>query len=57
MEKKHSHCMPIWNTPSRLAKQAGPLICEQQATSWAVLGKTRILAKADVPEVVPKRMK
>lgn len=57
MEKKQSHCMPTWSTPSSPAKQASPLISEQQATSCAVLGKTRILAKAEVPDVVPRRTK
>jgi len=55
--KKESHCMPIWNTPSNPAKHANPLISWQQETSAAVLGKTRILAKAEVPDVVPKRTK
>jgi hypothetical protein len=49
--------MPIWNTPSSPAKQASPLISWQQATSAAVLGKTRMFAKAEVPDVVPRRTK
>lgn len=57
MEKKQSHCMPTWNTPSSPAKQAIPLICWQQPISWDVLGKTRMFANADVPDVVPRRMK
>lgn len=57
IEKKHSHCMLICNIPSRPAKQAMPLISLQHATSWAVVGKTRIFAKAEVPEVTPRRTK
>ena len=57
IEKKHSHCTPIWITPSKLAKQATPLISEQHATSSAVLGKIKILTNADVPDVQPSRMK
>lgn len=57
MEKKQSHCMATWNTPNNPAKHAIPLISWQQATSCAVDGNTRILAKADVPDVTPRRMK
>lgn len=57
IEKKASHCMAIWNTPSSPAKQANPLISRQQATSCAVDGNTRILAKAEVPDVTPRRIK
>jgi hypothetical protein len=57
IEKKHSHCMPICSIPSRPAKHANPLISLQQATSCAVDGKTRILVKADVPDVTPNRIK
>lgn len=57
MEMKHNHCMPTWKIPNNPAKHAIPLICEQQATSCAVLGKVRIFAKAEVPEVVPRRTK
>lgn len=57
MEKKQSHCMATWKTPSSPAKHAIPLISWQQATSCAVDGNTRILANADVPDVTPRRMK
>jgi hypothetical protein len=57
MEKKQSHCVPTWRTPSSPAKHARPLISWQQATSWAVDGNTRMLAKAEVPDVTPSSTK
>lgn len=57
IEKKQSHCVAIWTMPSRPAKHAIPLISWQQATSWAVDGKTRMFAKAEVPDVTPRRTK
>lgn len=59
MEKKQSHCIPIWKTPSMPAKHASPLISLslQQAISWEVFGKIRMFAKAEVPEVTPNRTK
>lgn len=52
-----NHSIPTWKMPSRAEKHANPLISLQQATSCALLGRTKILAKDAVPEVVPSRTK
>jgi hypothetical protein len=57
MMKKEAHCTATWRIPSKPAKQASPLISLQQAASRVLRGRTRILAKAEVPDVVPSRIK
>lgn len=57
MTTKHDHCTPTWATPSRPAKQANPLTSLQQSRSALLVGRTRMFAKAQVPDVVPSRTK
>lgn len=57
MRQKHDHCMPTWAIPSRPAKQGKPSIWWQHSMSAREVGKTRMLAKAQVPLVVPSRTK
>ena len=57
MRQKHDHCMPTCAIPSRPAKQGKPSISWQQAISAREVGSTKILAKAQVPLVVPSRTK
>lgn len=55
MMQKQDHCMPTWAIPSRPAKHGKPSIWWQQAMSSRLVGRTRMLVKAQVPEVVPSR--
>lgn len=57
MMKKQRVCTPTCRMPSKPAKQANSLISLQQATSRALRGRTKMLAKPDVAEVVPSRTK
>ena len=57
MPAKHDHTSPTCSIPSRLAKHAKPLISLQHARSARLAGKTRMLANAHVPAVVPRRRK
>ena len=57
MSVKHDHCTPTCATPSRPAKYANPPISLQQARSARLVGRTSMLAKAHVPDVVPRRTK
>ncbi len=57
MSVKHDHCTPTCAIPNRPAKQSNPLISLQHATSARLVGRTRMLAKAQVPDMVPKRTK
>ena len=57
MTQKQLHCTPTWAMPSKPAKHSKLLTSLQQLRSLRLAGKVRILAKAHVPEVVPKRTK
>lgn len=54
IRKKQLHCTPTWAIPRRAAPQAKPSISSQQPMSSRLRGRTRILAMAHVPEVVPR---
>lgn len=54
---KQDHCTPTWAIPSNPAKHEKPLMYLQQATSARLFGRTRIFAKAQVPDVAPSRTK
>jgi hypothetical protein len=53
MMQKQDHCIPTCAIPSRPAKQGKPSIWWQQAMSSLLVGSTKMLVKAHVPEVVP----
>lgn len=55
--KKHDHCTPTCAMPSIPAKHSNVLTIPQHATSARDAGRTSILAKAHVPDIVPSRMK
>lgn len=57
IKQKHDHCMPTCAIPSRPAKQGNEDTCEQQSMSARDVGRTRMLANAHVPEVVPSSTK
>jgi hypothetical protein len=54
---KQNHCTPTCAIPKSPATHSNVLTVLQQATSAREAGRTRIFAKAHVPEVVPSRMK
>jgi hypothetical protein len=54
---KQNHCTPTCAIPSRPAAHSKVLTVLQQATSAREAGSTSIFAKAQVPDVVPRRMK
>ena len=57
MTAKQNHCIPTCAIPRSPAAHSNALICRQHATSARDAGRTSILAKALVPEVVPRSMK
>ena len=57
MSVKHDHATPTCAIPSRPAKHSNPLISLQQARSARLVGSARMLANAQVPDVVPSRTK
>jgi len=54
---KQTHCVPTWAMPSSPAAHSNELTVLQHATSARDEGSTKIVAKADVPDVVPRRIK
>lgn len=54
---KQNHCTPTCAIPSRPAAHSKVLTVLQQATSAREAGSTSMFAKAQVPDVVPRRMK
>jgi hypothetical protein len=54
---KENHCTPSCAMPRSPAAHSNVLTTLQQATSAREAGSTRIFAKADVLEVVPRRIK
>lgn len=54
---KQNHCTPTWAMPRSPAAHSNVLTVLQHCTSARDAGRTSILAKAHVPEVVPRRMK
>lgn len=54
MMVKQDHCMPTCAIPSKPAKHGKPSMSRQQAISALLVGRTRIFAKAHVPDVVPR---
>lgn len=54
---KHDHCTPICATPRMPAKHPYALMSLQQARSARLSGSVRMVAKAKVPDVVPKSTK
>lgn len=57
MTVKQNHCTPTCAMPRSPAAHSNAPTVLQHATSAREAGRTRILAKAHVPEVVPRRMK
>lgn len=57
MTEKQNHCTPTCAIPSKPAKHSKELMVLQHATSALDIGNTSILAKALVPDIVPKRIK
>lgn len=57
MIAKHVHCIPTCAIPKSPAKHSNPVIALQHARSARLAGSTSMFAKAEVPEVVPRRMK
>lgn len=54
---KQDHCAPTCAIPNSPAAHSNVLTVLQHATSAREAGRTKIFAKAHVPEVVPRRMK
>jgi hypothetical protein len=54
---KQDHCTPTWAIPRSPAVHSNVLTVLQHATSARDAGRTKIFAKAHVPDVVPRRMK
>lgn len=54
---KQNHCTPTCAIPRSPAVHSNVLTVLQQATSAREAGRTRMFAKAHVPDVVPRRMK
>jgi hypothetical protein len=54
---KQNHCTPTCAIPRSPATHSNVLTVLQQATSAREAGRTRMFAKAHVPDVVPSRMK
>ena len=57
MTIKQLHCTPICAIPNTPAKHSKPFNSRQQAKSRRLAGRFKILAKAHVPDVVPRRTK
>lgn len=57
MMEKQNHCTPTCAIPNNPAAHSNVLTVLQHATSARDAGSTRIFANAQVPEVVPRRMK
>ena len=54
---KQIHCAPTCAIPNRPAAHSNALTALQQATSARDAGRTKMVAKVHVPEVVPSRIK
>ena len=54
---KQTHCMPTCAIPSSPAAHSKALTVLQHATSARDEGSTKMVAKADVPDVVPNKIK
>jgi hypothetical protein len=54
---KQNHWTPTCAIPRSPAKHSNELTVLQQATSALEAGRTSIFANANVPDVVPRRMK
>lgn len=57
MTMKQLHCTPICAIPNTPATHSKPLNSWQHARSRRLVGRVKILAKAQVPDVVPRRTK
>lgn len=57
MTVKQAHCTPTCAIPSNPAKHSNPFTSLQHPISARLDGSARMLAKAQVPEVVPRRTK
>lgn len=57
MTEKQNHWTPSWAMPNIPAAHSKLLTTLQHATSAREAGRTSMLAKEHVPEVVPRRMK
>lgn len=57
MTMKQLHCTPTCAIPNTPAKHSKPFSSRQQSRSRRLEGRVRILAKAQVPDVVPKSTK
>lgn len=57
IRKKQLHCTPTCAIPSSAAPHANGLISRQHPTSVRLVGRIRMFAMAQVPDVVPSRTK
>ena len=57
MMVKQDHCTPTCAIPNNPAKHSNPVTSLQHDRSARLAGSTSILAKAEVPDVVPRRTK
>ena len=57
MTIKQLHCTPICAIPNTPATHSKPLSSRQQAKSRRLAGMFKMLAKAHVPDVVPRSTK
>jgi len=57
MKVKQNHCTPICAIPSRPAMQAKLSLTLQQSTACRLSESRQMFAKAEVAEMVPRRIK
>lgn len=57
MTMKQLHCTPTCAIPKAPATHSKPLSSRQHARSRRLAGRVKILAKAQVPDVVPRSTK
>ena len=57
MTMKQLHCTPTCAIPNTPATHSKPLSSPQQARSRRLAGRVKMLAKAQVPDVVPRSTK